>query len=704
MPKIPTFQAEGTITQEAGVTRTGISVPLTQTIGAALSPLTKTVAEHAVKEKNFENRTEALKLENESLLELTDVFDRASRLDNKEQAFELVKTESERIKNIYSNRASNNFVKTAFNNNFYGEVQKGIFKVNNRVSTNIIQSLEIEVGKKKNRLLTDALFGDNQLSKELIITELTKLYEENYQGRIDKDQYDSLILNIPKEIETFEADKLITDDPKQALIDLKNPDKFTNLLVNERQALIRDAKYALAPQIRDNVKNYLATLDAGQPIDIDETLIQEVLGNDYYTEFKEEQRSIKATATFKNQIYTSKLGEENNIINSFPINPESAAIDLQNKNKLILATKEKMDLLQKDPASLFLKFNSSVKNSFDTYNLEPEGTEKKSQLFSKFVENMNQAQIDMGLEEDQIKLLANNQAQSIVRDYNRREPVDKITYLQQLERDYGDNYSKVLLQLSENGLPTTAKLVSYLNDETFALEATSVDTAEERKRLDNFVLGETEYTKSNIRQDISEKLEDFRSVVFTANPFSTTQANAELDNIQETLIYVAMNKLSTGTEYKKAIKDATDYVNLNFKLEDTYFIPRNYTSDKLTNNTLTPGHQEFLAEKAEVIKKYYLDQFDAQYFKSTDPTIPEQDLNDSMKYQMKNNGIWVNSADGSGIVYAIQFGDGSLGLVQNKNNGLLKINFDDFSLKLPTTNIIMDFEPPKSLEEEVEQL
>ena len=80
MPKIPTFQAEGTITQEAGVTRTGISIPLTQTIGAALAPLTKTVAEHAVKEKNFENRTEALKLENDALLELTDVFDRASKI------------------------------------------------------------------------------------------------------------------------------------------------------------------------------------------------------------------------------------------------------------------------------------------------------------------------------------------------------------------------------------------------------------------------------------------------------------------------------------------------------------------------------------------------------------------------------------------------------------------------------------------------
>jgi len=262
MPKIPTFAAEGTITQQTGVTRTGVSVPLSQTIGGALAPITKAVADHAIKEKNFENKTEALKLENEAVLELVNVFDKAGKLDNKEQAFEIIKNESEIIKNNYSNRASNKYVQTMFNNSFYGEVQKGIFKVNNRVSTNIIQSLENQVNVKKNRLLTDALFGDNQLSKELITSELTQLYEKNYKGRIDNDQYDALILNIPKEIEIFEADKLITDDPKQALIDLKNPDKFTNISVDERQSLIRDAKYTLAPQIKDSVKNYLATLEA----------------------------------------------------------------------------------------------------------------------------------------------------------------------------------------------------------------------------------------------------------------------------------------------------------------------------------------------------------------------------------------------------------------------------------------------------------
>ena len=36
-----------------------------------------------------------------------------------------------------------------FNNNFYAEVQKGIFKVNTKVSGNIIQSLDQQVSTKK---------------------------------------------------------------------------------------------------------------------------------------------------------------------------------------------------------------------------------------------------------------------------------------------------------------------------------------------------------------------------------------------------------------------------------------------------------------------------------------------------------------------------------------------------------------------------
>jgi len=99
MPKIPTFTTQARPTAEVSSVKADVKVPLTQTIGTALKPVTDVVVKHRVQEKNLENRTEALKLENEALLQFTDTLDRASRLDNKDQAFEIIKTESERIKN-----------------------------------------------------------------------------------------------------------------------------------------------------------------------------------------------------------------------------------------------------------------------------------------------------------------------------------------------------------------------------------------------------------------------------------------------------------------------------------------------------------------------------------------------------------------------------------------------------------------------------
>ena len=53
-----------------------------------------------------------------------------------------------------------------------------------------------------------------------------------------------------------------------------------------------------------------------------------------------------------------------------------------------------------------------------------------------------------------------------------------------------------------------------------------------------------------------------------------------------------------------------------------------------------------------------------------------------------------NSADGSGIVFAIPFSDGSLGLVQNKNGDFLEIKFDDGTHNLPFSNILLDMKKP----------
>jgi hypothetical protein len=62
-----------------------------------------------------------------------------------------------------------------------------------------------------------------------------------------------------------------------------------------------------------------------------------------------------------------------------------------------------------------------------------------------------------------------------------------------------------------------------------------------------------------------------------------------------------------------------------------------------------------------------------------------------MKVQIQKNGMWVNTADGNGIVLAVTLSDGSIGLIENKKGELIKMNFDDSSFKLPTTNETIDF-------------
>ena len=106
-----------------------------------------------------------------------------------------------------------------------------------------------------------------------------------------------------------------------------------------------------------------------------------------------------------------------------------------------------------------------------------------------------------------------------------------------LEEQYGEYYGKVLLQLSENGLPVTAKLVSYFNDEKFALSSLSIDTKEEKDRLKTFLEG-TDTTFSEVQKSVADEIEDFRKTVLLGNPYNTSKANQELDQIGEVLTYM----------------------------------------------------------------------------------------------------------------------------------------------------------------------
>ncbi len=267
-----------------------------------------------------------------------------------------------------------------------------------------------------------------------------------------------------------------------------------------------------------------------------------------------------------------------------------------------------------------------------------------------------------------------------------RKPQEKIAYLQSLENQYGDNYGRLLTQLSENELPITAKLVSYFNDQNFAIQATSVDSKEERKRLDQFLKDSDKISKDELRKNVATELSSFQQVIVKSNPFNTEKALKEISDIQEVITYIAANKIFAGKDPSKAVTEATGYITQNFDIKDTYFIPKIYNNQRLSDS-----QRQHIERKANTIKEFYIDKLDIASFGSSNEKITNDELNKAIKVQIQKNGMWVNTADGNGIVLAVTLSDGSIGLIENKKGELIKMNFDDSSFKLPTTNETIDF-------------
>jgi hypothetical protein len=136
--------------------------------------------------------------------------------------------------------------------------------------------------------------------------------------------------------------------------------------------------------------------------------------------------------------------------------------------------------------------------------------------------------------------------------------------------------------------------------------ATSIDSKEEKVRLNNY-LATTNVTYSTVNKEVGDKLNDFRKVVMFSNTMNTTKANKELNDIQETMTYMAINAMSAGKSEGDAVTTATDYIKNNFRFgggksifggDNTYFVPKKYN-----NETLSEKHIEFIQRKADVIKE-----------------------------------------------------------------------------------------------------
>ena len=690
MPKIPVFTSKGTMSTEVGSAQTNIQMSLKDNLATSLAPITKKVSEYGVKRKNAENKTEALELENQAVVELNGYSKEASNMKDGDKANNFLMEKSKLVRTKFESQASNSNVKNIFANNYLMEEQKKVFSVDNQVHKNLMNSRLLASEAKEQSLLTDVLYpatGDNSLALQTLPADLTKLYKSDFEdGMINIVQYEAKVANIPNKIAYFTVKRDSVDDPVETFRKL-NTGEYENLNLETREDLLKDIKIEATPILTKEINNYIKALENGDTLDINKPAIKEIFGVETYNNFVLTEQNTLKLSDVKSQIMNSKVGDEKGIYDSWNLSSGNYAEDLKYKTKAQNFLADKNKLIEEDAATLILTHNSTVRDLFNNYQNEAEGSLEKQKLFQRYVNSVVQAQEDMDIDPSLIKVIPENFAKNLVRDYESQDPLDKIGYLQGLEEQYGEQYGRVLNQLTANGLPVTAKLVSYLGDENFATKVMSIDTKEEKAILDQYVK-DAELDSNSIRLEVFANMKELRDTVMFSNKMNNSRANKEMNDIQNIISYVAISTMSSnpGMKQTDAVKAATDEVmkNFVFNADNTYFIPKRYNND-----TLSDGQINLIQVKADAIKESHLEDFDMLSFQSADKENDEL-LSEEMLSQAQERGVWVNNADGSGIVFAIPFPDGSLGLVENKKGELLELKFDDGSHILPTTNILLD--------------
>ena len=702
MPKIPTFKAEGSITQLQGTT-SNIQMGLNNTLASALAPVTQAVVDFKVKENTLQNQAEALRLENDFITDMQDV-QKTIKTDskyalNKEAANAYLKTQSETFIKKYRALATNGNVQDKFSNYALAETQKSIFKTDTLISNNIIADLNNSYKKQKENLMETA-FMDGGIDMATLKLDLETLALNTYSSQVSPPELDKLLATIPQEIDLMVGLKAVSQSPSKTFELLKNKNYLPSITYEQRQELEEKAKAILRPQIRIEFKNYVnARAEGKEPPRFDVEKINEI-----FTEPEAQKiMVVKELAdnnadniiffhTLKNDdidINLKAMIEENNATLSGELAKES--------NNFLTQSAENIKLNRQDnPVKYVLDTNPDIENevinvsNMETVFAAPNQYDNSAieEAQKNVVERIIEKQKTLGIEN--IKVMTNEQSQSFVASYNEAAQLsdgDKLNNMVNgLLDSYGDNAGIAIQQLRENGLPFGALVSAGLKNSVLAEIALSFDTKEEKKEIETF-LKNSKINKKEMQEEIKDGISDFISIVRKNTPNDSSDSLTKTNEIEEFLTFVAAQKMNGNPDMSEsdAIQFATDSWNNNFVLTDTYYIGK-----QQGDITLNLNETNRIQDTTDLLRTYYLDELDVVAFQSNsedDPVI----LSNKMRSQMSINGEWRNTADGEGVIFGIVLDNGFAPVINNKGEQVI-FKFDDRSGLVPGTNIVIDFD------------
>ena len=718
MPKIPTFKAEGSITQLAGTTNAP-QIGLDQTLGNALSPLTDMVVKKAVQENDTQNRTEALRLGNEFTRKLNTIEDTIANDNtglgvNKQSANSYYKQQTNNFINQFKSQASNNATATLFTNNALSAVNRGIFRIDTIVDKNVFKDLTTQVELAEKSLITQALFNNrdenvvdefgmlgnvNDFDYASLQTNLTKLYTDAFSGKIPAANLNSMVNNIPALVQGFQANKDIYDNPSFAYTELnkgENSSVYPDLKVEQRTKLINKVETIMAQPLQVEFANVIFSLqDKGTEQPFDFNFAKKILPPEKYNELKTTYDLAKINAEDVRLIRTSTIDEADKLIESknfgtdLYVGSADRITQAKLKEGLIKVRNNAEKQMLEDPVKFQIETNPEIEELTNNYRTETDPQIKLANrkiLTNAIIED----QIKRGADLANLKILTKQEVTQIKDEFLNASVTseDKLKLIEQLKLTYGDeNMGKILNHLQDEKTPETILMAIATDSVELAKDLFDSSNLEDLKKI----AVQKDIQPTDVLKKIMKKTEDFGEVLNSQGEGSESKA-AKMLRINEALLKASLLRIDKNTSVDDAIESATndflkDYI-LNNSL--TALIPKTINRITIPTAAVQNKAEAILIGIKDDSPGNYLERFMGEkgfmhYAESLNlSNVTEEDVKKRIGFTIRNYSKWLNNSDMTGMVLYADFGAAGMQPVVNADNQRVEFYFTDLPNQDPT--------------------
>jgi len=551
-----------------------------------------------------------------------------------------------------------------------------------------------------------AIDTDEGFDYAVLGRDLEDLYTTNYKGKVSDAILGRMIAGIPNEIKFLEAEKMIADAPREALEMLKDEKDFVGLNYDSRVELIEKAKKKLAPIVQSQWEIHTANINEGkdvEPFNLD--LAAEVLPDEIVNKMITAETLHRETADNRKIILNTPNDIVQQVTEEFIAEAKEKYMPKEFesiKDHYISILEHRNKTLNSDPVQFLISTNTEIESLVADIGKESDAgnMEKVTALQLELSNILINKQNELKVHPSKQKVMTNSMAKNFINSYkmaSQEKDVNKqFNMLSALEVQYGDLEPQVFAQLMHAGLPQAAKFLSsgFATKED-AMKILSLDQPEKIDALKKFLndSDDSDVSFKKMRTAIRQNgdFKDIENIIRRNVPFDTGESSVEMENIIDFLAVYGANEFYAGEAktFQEAAESAASMFTKNFDLEDTYYFPLTY-KDSITGLAVSGGKKDKIIKMASTIKEYYLKDFNAVAFNSKKEGVTEAKLTETMEFQMKENGEWRNTADGTGIVYGIVMTGNTFATIVNDKGEELYIPFDYNKNTVPGTDVVVD--------------